>query len=51
MILFQFCFVYIFRTLSAKKRKNIYKMLEKYEIDPSPLDATNQDPTLCAILP
>lgn len=39
------------RTLSAKKRKNIYKMLEKYEIDPSPLDATNQDPTLCAILP
>jgi len=39
------------RTLSAENHQNIYKMLENYGIDTSPLEAANQDSPLCALLP
>jgi len=39
------------RTLSAVNHENIYKLLNNYGIETSPLEAANQDPSLCVALP
>ena len=41
----------LFRTLSAVNHENIYKLLNNYGIETSPLEAANQDPSLCVALP